>query len=143
MVASWRLPLGMPSLSLLATRGLRFDACYGERLGEATHRAFVAHQSIAFDDNAKQQRVVVAVGRGRDNAQPVAAGLALHPQLLARAAPEGYKSALQRLGIADGIQKTQHQHFAGARILHDARYEAIHLVEIDFGFAAHFLPVSA
>ena len=101
------------------------------RFGEATDRAFVADQSVALDDNAKQQRVVVAVGCGGDDAQPVAAGFALHPQLLAGAAPEGDKAGLQRLGVADGIEKAQHQHLAGARILHDAGHEAVHLVKVD------------
>ena len=91
----------------------------------------MADQSVAFDLDAKQQRIVVAVGGGGDDAQPVAAGFAFHPQLLAGAAPEGDKAGLQRLGIADGVEKAQHQHLAGARILHDAGHEAIHLVKID------------
>ena len=98
----------------------------------------MANQAVAFDHDAKQQRIVVAIGRGRNDAQPIAAGLALHPKLLAGAAPEGYKAALQRLGIADRIEKTQHQHFAGARILHDSGHEAIHFVEVNCrGGVAH------
>ena len=91
----------------------------------------MANQPVAFDHDAKQQRVVVAVGRGGDNAQTVAAGFALHPQLLARAAPEGDEAGLQRLGVADGIEKAQHQHLAGVRILHDAGHQAVHLFEIN------------
>src|ERR1039458_5940847 len=112
MVASCKLPLGMPSLSLLSTDFLFLIACFrvacagGQRFGKATDRAFVADQPIAFHLDAKQQRIVVAVGRGGDDAQPVAAGLALHPQLLAGGAPEGYIDALQRSGIADGVEKT-------------------------------------
>src|ERR1035438_3625076 len=94
IVASCRLPLGMPSLSLLAI-GFLFllvralaGLAQGQRVGEATDGALVAHQAVAFDLDAKQQGVVVAVGGGGDYAQTVAAGLALHPQLLAGAAPE-------------------------------------------------------
>ncbi len=101
------------------------------RAREATDRALVAHQAVAFHLDAKQQRVVVAVGGGRDDAQAVAAGFALHPQLLAGAAPEGDEAGLQRFGVADGVQKAQHQHFAGARILHDAGHQAIHFFEVD------------
>jgi hypothetical protein len=39
------------------------------RFGKAAHRALVAHQAIAFDLYAEQQRVVVAVGRGGDYEQ--------------------------------------------------------------------------
>src|ERR1039457_2032543 len=110
MVASCRLPLGMPSLSLLATSYLflvvgfqvsfLIGGCGCDRFGEAADRTLVAHQPIAFNHDAEQQRVIVAVGCGGDNTQAVAAGLALHPELLAGGAPEGKKAALQGLGIA-------------------------------------------
>src|ERR1035438_6924560 len=135
MVASCKLPLGMPSLSLLATGFLFLVVLVGrahrQRFGKTADRALMAHQSIALYLHAKQQRVVVAIGSGADDAQPVAAGFALHPQLLAGAAPEGDKAALQRFGIADGVEKAQHQHLARARILHDSGHEAIHLVKVD------------
>jgi hypothetical protein len=103
----------------------------------------VADESVALDHHAKQQRVVVAVGCGGDDAQAVAAGFALHPQLLAGAAPEGDEAGLQRFGVADGIEKAQHQHLAGARILHDAGREAVHLVKIDCWIRiAHCFPWS-
>src|SRR5208283_2410704 len=89
MVASCKLPLGMPSLNLLATVRLLLRV-WRERPREAAYRALMADQAVALHLDAEEQRVVVAVGRGRDHAQPVAAGLALHPQLLARAAPEGH-----------------------------------------------------
>ena len=111
--------------------------------GEATDRAFVADQAVALDHDAKQQRVVVAVGGGGDDAQAVAAGFALHPQLLAGAAPEGDEAGFQGFGVADGVEKAQHQHLAGARILHDAGDQAVHLVEVDCCMSiAHFLPDS-
>ena len=98
----------------------------------------MTNQPIALDGNPEEQRVVVAVGRGGDDAQAVAAGFALHPQLLAGAAPEGDEAGLQGFGVADWVEKAQHQHLAGARILHDAGNEAVHLVEIDcWGRIAH------
>src|SRR5579864_5135690 len=87
MVESCRLPLGMPSLSLLAIGGLRLQAEI-DGAGKTAHGSFVAHQPIAFHFHAKQQRIVIAIGGGGDHAQAVAAGLTLHPQLLASAAPE-------------------------------------------------------
>src|SRR5579863_2610602 len=124
MVASCRLPLGIPSRSLLSTGHLRTDR---DGPSETTHCALVANQAVALDFHAKQQCVVVAVGRGRDNAQAVAAGLALHPQLLASAAPESNKARLLRFGVAGGIQKSEHQHLAGASVLHDSWHQTIHL----------------
>src|ERR1700685_1337358 len=92
MVASCKLPLGIPSLSLLATRFLlllRFGVAGGhDGPREAADGALVTDQAVAFNLDAEQQRVVVAIGCGGDDAQPVAAGLALHPQLLAGAAPK-------------------------------------------------------
>src|ERR1039458_10807736 len=80
MVASCRLPLGMPSLSLLATGFLFLGGDLAvrtdrQRLGEATDSALVAHQAIAFDFHAEKQRVVVAIRGGGDDAQPVSARL--------------------------------------------------------------------
>src|SRR5690242_13771960 len=116
MVASCRLPLGMPRRSLLATGGLLLREFNGPR--ETAHRALMANQAIAFYFHAKQERVVVAIGGYGDDAQAVAAGFALHPQLLAGAAPEGDEAGFQGFLIAGLIQKTQHQHFSGARVLH-------------------------
>src|ERR1035437_10341211 len=136
MVASCKLPLGMPSLSLLATRslflvGILAGRAERQRLGKTTDRALVPNESIPLDHHTKQQGIVVAVGRGCDDAQAVAAGFALHPQLLAGTAPEGDEAGLKGFCIADGVEKAQHQHLAGARILHNAGREAVHLVEID------------
>jgi hypothetical protein len=80
----------------------------------------VADKAVALHFDAKEQRVVVAVSGCGDDAQAVAAGFALHPELLAGAAPEGDEAGFKRFGVADGVEKAQHQHFAGARILHDA-----------------------
>src|SRR5580698_9549681 len=107
-VASCRLPLGIPRRILFATLhldcGLDWDL-----FGEAGDSAFVADEAVAFDDDAEDQRIVVAVGCGRDNAQAVAAGFALHPELLAGAAPKGDKARLKCFGITGWIEKAQHQ----------------------------------
>src|SRR6266700_709202 len=134
MVASWRLPLGMPSLSLFAIIGLRVLVAESDRAGETTPRAFVANQSVTFHFHAKQQRVVVAIRGCGDDAQAVAAGFPFHPELLAGAAPKGNEAGFQRLLITGWIEKAQHQHFARARILHDAGSKSIHLVEVDHLF---------
>src|SRR5271169_1695342 len=119
MVASCKLPLGIPSLSLLATKFLFLAlAGVGAKRNwprEAAHRALMAHQPVALHLHAKQQRVVIAIRRDRKNPQPVAAGLAFHPKLLARAAPERDVTRFQRARVALRVEETQHQHLAAAR----------------------------
>src|ERR1700722_19111834 len=104
IVESCKLPLGSPSRNLLDTSYLH---CLRklERLGKAAHCSFVADKPVALHHDAKQKRIVIAIRRGRDNAQPVSAALALHPQLLSRTAPEGDVSAFERPGVADGIKE--------------------------------------
>src|SRR6202035_3742762 len=87
--------------------------------------------AIAFDLDLEEQRVVIAVGGGRDYAQPVAAGLALHPQLAAGPAPEGDIAALERLLVADFVEKAQHQDLTGLGILHHSRNQTVHLGKVD------------
>src|SRR5579863_8207997 len=110
MVASCKLPLGIPRRSLSATCCLliEFD---GAR--ETAYSAFVANQAVTFNLDAEEQSVVVAIGGGGDDSQPIAAGLAFHPQLLAGAAPEGDKAGFECFRVTGGIEKTQHQHLAG------------------------------
>src|SRR6202050_1601096 len=106
MVASCRLPLGMPSFNLPAIPGLhlrRRGQC--DLIRKTAHRPLVTDQPVAFDDYAKEDCILVAVGCGGDYAQPVSAGLSLHPQLLPRAAPKSHKPRLQRLGIACLVEK--------------------------------------
>ena len=59
MVASCRLPFGIPSFSLPSIP-------YSNRQGlcEAAHCAFVADQAIALDFHSEEQGIVVAVGGG-------------------------------------------------------------------------------
>src|SRR5271165_1943483 len=98
----------MPRRSLLATgHPLQFRRWRGRRdgdgLGEAGDGAFVTDEAVACDDDSEDQRVVVAVGGGGDDTQAVAAGFALHPELLAGAAPEGDEAGFQGFGAADGV----------------------------------------
>src|SRR5580658_2314048 len=137
----------MPSLSLLAT-GFPFLIQLGiagkrDEPREAAYSALVAHQAIAIDLHAKQQRVVVAISGDRNNAQAIAAGLALHPQLLASAAPKSDEARLQRGGVTDRVEKTQHQHLASSGVLHDSGDQSIHFFEVDSRcLVAHLLPGS-
>src|SRR5580698_1190236 len=131
-VASCRLPLGKPSRSLLATGHLRDVAGRFNWARETAHGAFMANQAIALDGDAKQQRVIVAIDGCGDDTKAIAAGFALHPELLAGAAPEGDKAGFQSPRVTDLVQKAQHQHFAGERILDDSGHKSIHLVEVYF-----------
>src|SRR5579859_1514853 len=140
IVESCRLPLGSPSRNLSATSHLRRLRKRYE-LGEATHSSFVADESVAFHHYAEQQGIVVAIRCSSHHAQPVSAALALRPQLLPCPAPEGDVSTFKRFSVADGIKKAQHQHLAGAGILHDSGHQAIHLLEINLWLNAHKLPV--
>src|SRR6202012_4582078 len=106
-----------------------------------TDGAFVTHEAVAFDNYAKKQRIVIAVGRGRHDAQPVSARFALHPELLSGPAPESDKSGLQGFGVAHRVQESQHKHLASLEVLHNAWNQAIHLFEIDCCLrVAHSLP---
>src|SRR5580658_11210620 len=145
MVASCRLPLGMPRRSLSATRHLR--ARSGLKLNwprKAAHGAFMANQPVAFNFHAEEQRVVVAIGGDGDDLQAVATWLAFHPKLLPCAAPKSNKAGFERFRVTGGVQKSQHQHLARLRVLHDSWYQAVHFFKINvfhvfflvFGFAA-------
>ena len=93
----------------------------------------MADKSVAFDDDAEDERVVVAVSRGGDNAQAVATGFTLHPELLASAAPEGDESSLKGPGVADGVEEAEHQDLTRGIVLHDAGDEPVHFAEINLG----------
>ena len=132
MVASCRAAFGdaEPKLICHQRTPLRFG-CKGDGPGEAAHRAFVADEAVAFDVHAKEQRVLVTVGSRVDDAQPVAAGLALGPELLAGAAPEGDEACLQCFAIAFIIEKADHEDFSGSGVLHNAGNEPVHFCEVN------------
>ena len=90
----------------------------------------MADESISLDDHAKDNRVIVAIRGGRDDAQAIAAGLAFHPKLLASSTPKSHKARVKRPGIADGVEEAEHQDLPGCIILHYAWNQAIHLIKI-------------
>ena len=103
----------------------------------------MAHQPIALNLHAKKKCVIVAIRRRGHDSQAIAAGFALHPKLLASAAPKSHEACFYCLGIAFRIQKAQHQDLPGSRVLHDAGDEAVHFVKIDLGLNAHHLSISS
>jgi len=105
----------------------------------------VAHQAVALDLYAEEQRIVVAISASGDDAKAVAAGLALHPELLAGAAPEGDEAGVEGFLVADFIEEAEHQHLSGFSVLHDAWDEAVHLGEVDYGcviWYVHYVSLS-
>jgi hypothetical protein len=95
----------------------------------------MTHKPIALDLDPEEKRVIVAIGGGVDNAQAVAAGLALHPELLASAAPKSDESGFEGLPVAGLIQKADHEDLPGFRVLHNAGDKAVHLRKVNLGFA--------
>ena len=83
-----------------------------------------------------QQRVAVAIKRDVFHGLRVAAGLALHPELLARAAPEmglaGGEGGLER----GAVHPRHHQHAPGGLLLDDRGDEAVG-VEFQLVVEAH------
>ena len=104
IVASCRLPLGMPRRSLLAHA--RTSAPVASGRVKAAHGAFVADEPVALDFDAEEERVLVAVGRDVDDAQAIAAGFALHPEFLAGAAPKCNKAGIFCFAPAFFVQET-------------------------------------
>src|SRR5579871_1306336 len=128
IVASCKLPLGRPRRSLLAT--VRLPACV-YRAREAAHRTFMANEAVALNHDAEEERVIVAVCRRGDHTKAVAARFAFHPQLLPGAAPKSHEAGFKCLRITHPVQKTEHKHFTCSSVLHNARNQAIHLVEVN------------
>ena len=91
----------------------------------------MADQAVAFHANLAEHRIVVAIGCGIGQAQAVAAGLALGPQLVAGAAIEGYVAGLKRLVERLLVHEAHHENLAVIGILHDGRGESPHLFKID------------
>ena len=66
-----------------------------------------------------------------DDAQAVAAGLALHPELLAGARVEGDEAAGEGALERFGIDEAEHKDVAVVGVLNDGGDEAVHFVEIN------------
>jgi hypothetical protein len=131
----------MPRRILFATWNLfrNLLGLQGDLFGKAGNGAFVAYQAVAFDNYLEDQRVIVAIGYGGDDAEAVAAGFAFHPELLAGAAPEGDEAGGQGFGVAGFVEKSEHEDFSGSGILDDAGDEAVHFFKVDLRcFCSHW-----
>src|SRR5262245_58808780 len=100
IVASWSDPFGIPSLSVairlsVLIRVLSVAIC-GQLPEEARSFTGVADVAIAETLHLEQDRVLVAIDAHLGHLQPVAGGLPLHPQLVARSAEEGGKPRRSR-----------------------------------------------
>src|SRR5579859_8273467 len=106
----------------------------------------MADQTVAFHEDAKQDSVTIAVRQSGNYAQPVAGGLALHPQLLPRAGIESHIAGFDSSGIRLGVHKAHHQHLARGIFLHDRRRQPFHFVKVYYHVASlqtafdNFLP---
>jgi hypothetical protein len=94
----------------------------------------VADEAVAFDFDAEEERILIAVCGNFDDAQAITAGFAFHPEFLAGAAPKCNKAGFFCFAPAFVVEKPEHEDLAGARILHDAGGEAIHFGEVDCYF---------
>src|SRR6516225_11312663 len=92
IVASWREPFGIPSLSFMVGSGQPS----GLPPSETGARSSVADVAVAESLDLHQQRVIVAIDEQLDDLQSVSRGLSLRPQLVAGAAEEGREAALTR-----------------------------------------------
>src|SRR5205085_6737681 len=99
-----------------------------ERVEEAGLRPRVTRGTRRID--AHQHRILIAVELHGLDPLRVAAGLALHPELIAAAAPEGRLASRERLVERLAVHPGEHQHLAGGGILHDRRHQAV-LIEFD------------
>ena len=88
---------------------------------EAARRPGVAGGSGRV--RAHQQRIAVAVHPQLHQAQGVAAGRSLLPQLVAGAAPEGHPSVLERGCQGLGVHVADHQDLAGGLVLDDRGHQ--------------------
>ncbi len=98
-------------------------------VAKAGGHAQVAHSAVGY--GLHQHGIAVAVHVDRHELQVVAAFLALGPQLVAGAAPEGHLLGLQRFFKCLVVHKAKHEHIFGARVLHDGRNQATHFVKVD------------
>src|SRR5439155_4496154 len=98
-----------------------------ERAEEAAVRTGVARAlALLLDD--EEQRVAVAVVVRLPHPLAIARRVALGPPLLARPAPEHGAARLERLPQRRLVHPRQHQHIAGALLLHDGSDQAVGVV---------------
>ena len=115
------------------------DRCFAVRADpaeEAAAVAFVAN-GAAVKFHAHEQRVAVAIHAQFAQHQLLAAGFALGPQLLARAAVKRDEAGLLRERQRLAVHESQHQDFAIRVVLHDRRDQPVLFFEVEF----HFYPL--
>src|SRR5262249_34233026 len=96
-------------------------------------------RALLFD--CEEHRVLVAVDEVLADALHVARRAPLHPELVARGAPVGGETRLERMPPGLAVHVGDHQHLAALRVLGDRRQEAAPLVEIGLRHG-RFLPRS-
>ena len=112
---------------------------FGRGPREAALGARVAGRAVG--DDADQERVVVAVGRDRNDVEIVAAGLALGPETAPRAAVEGDAPFCEAFFVGFAVHVAEHQHLQGAVVLYDGGNQPVGLfcgVEFRKGFCFDF-----
>src|SRR6478672_12355131 len=128
-VASCSEPFGMPSLSFIASpliqRFLSSASLLLIQRSEAGPGSRMAHVAIAKALHLQQHGIVVAVDEHVDDLELVARGLALHPQLVARAAEEGGEAGAARFRERDVVHEADHQDLRGVGILDDGGNQSV------------------
>ena len=81
-----------------------------------------------------EECVLVAVVENLHDVEEVAAGLSLCPESVACAAIECHLACFYCLVVCLFVHESEHEHFECLGVLHDGRYETVHLVEIDFHY---------
>src|SRR4051794_22123100 len=109
IVASCSEPFGIPSLSL-ATSGPRLCRVARQLSVEAGPLAGVAHVPVTQPLHLQQHGIVVAIDQRRGDLETVAGGLALGPQLAARAAEKRREPGLERERQGILVHEPDHQH---------------------------------
>ena len=92
----------------------------------------------ALEFDAHQQRVPVAIDAHLAQQQLLAAGLALDPELFARAAVESDEAGLLRHRERLAVHEAEHQDFAVDVVLHDGRNQPVFFFEIEFHCVSQF-----
>ena len=100
----------------------------------------MADHAFAFHADAQQHGVAVAVGRGRDDLQAVAAGLAFYPKALSGTAGESGGSASDGPLVGLAVHEAEHEDLPAGFVLHDRRRQPLHLVEVDGGHLRFLSP---
>src|SRR3954468_2704890 len=133
-VASCSEPFGMPSLSFIVSpliqhedisSLLSFVSLVLTQRSKAGSSSGVAHVAVAEALHLQQHGIVVAVDEHVDDFELVAGGLALHPQLVARAAEEGGEAGAARFRERDVVHEADHQDLRRVGVLDDGGNQSV------------------